>query len=668
MAHSRPQSPSFLGHVVGKRGRLQIKPSGSGDENGRGVNICHRCAASYSGQFALSKLQVTSRQGTRLIDDLHRGHVRPSSWFSLKFRTIKSDTGMSTGLGHHRKHSAATHSSPITAVFKASIGLLMNKGRDKLAEKLNEGHVTDQKFRGLVVSEIDELKSKLDGLARKDLLASISLFKEGVEWLYEVFDSDRSGSEHRAKTSQTQTTAETRIDETEEMSSKLEITEKLSKALEKFNEARLEAVKAFSDEALDLPDRLLAMQYRLMATILRTVDNPTDALATCRVCLDELHQVPAVKECFKVELERGVRLRARFNKDKRRQIIFSVCHVNRVIYDVMQVLGIRNLWTLPLVDTGKEMVDPLRDGRIVDALTKQGLMHSSVLWSFGQEEDRLNEPVGIATNTKQQFLIADNWPGRSLSWVNTCTHVKVFDNKGKYVFSFLPRFDYTDVEVEVNVWDIATCSEDMDDKIYLLVTLKKRVAVEQKMEVQVFNKTAELQHKFLVRSGSVLSLRGRLQLTVSRKKVLTLIANAIDVYELSGEFLGRFGDGVFKNATDISASCDGRITILDQGNSSVYFFTEEGQQLTKFNISIDEDDGYFIAHHPTGEHVVAASFTQEINRLRLAIYTVKGELVRKIPIQLDETVRELKGITVTMEGNIAVAFMENRCTGKVVVV
>ena len=28
--HSRPQSPSFLGHVVGKRVRLQIKPSGSG--------------------------------------------------------------------------------------------------------------------------------------------------------------------------------------------------------------------------------------------------------------------------------------------------------------------------------------------------------------------------------------------------------------------------------------------------------------------------------------------------------------------------------------------------------------------------------------------------------------------------------------------------------------
>ena len=53
--HSRPQSPSFLGHVVGKRGnwsvtvscsgRLQIKPSGSGDENGPEVifhKIFHR--------------------------------------------------------------------------------------------------------------------------------------------------------------------------------------------------------------------------------------------------------------------------------------------------------------------------------------------------------------------------------------------------------------------------------------------------------------------------------------------------------------------------------------------------------------------------------------------------------------------------------------------------
>lgn len=64
--------------------------------------------------------------------------------------------------------------SIITAVFKATIGLLVNKGRDNAAANLKEGDLTDQKFRGLIVREIDDIKSKLDGLARKDVFASIS--------------------------------------------------------------------------------------------------------------------------------------------------------------------------------------------------------------------------------------------------------------------------------------------------------------------------------------------------------------------------------------------------------------------------------------------------------------------------------------------------------------
>ncbi len=87
-------------------------------------------------------------------------------------------------------------SSIVTAVFKATIGLLVNKGRDKAAEKLKDGDVTDQKFRGLIVREIDDIKSKLDGLSRKDLLASISFFEEGIELLYVVFDKARSRSEY----------------------------------------------------------------------------------------------------------------------------------------------------------------------------------------------------------------------------------------------------------------------------------------------------------------------------------------------------------------------------------------------------------------------------------------------------------------------------------------
>ena len=566
-------------------------------------------------------------------------------------------------------------SSLITAVFKATIGLLVNKGRDKLAEKLNEGDVTDQKFRGLIVREIDEIKSKLDGLARKDLLASISLFKEGIELLYEVFESARPSSEHRAKTAAATACVE-EFDIAKEMR-KLELsaldesaTRKLGRAKKKFELAHLRATDAFNNEALELPDRLLAMQYRLMATILETVDNPTDALAACRVCLDELHQVPAVKEYFKVELEEGLRLRARFNKDERRQIIFSVCHANRVIYDVMSMLGSVKMWTLPDVETGQEKVDPLRNGRVVKILTKQGMEHCCVTpWSFGregEEEHKLKWPCRIATNPEGQFLIADNWDKT----------VKVFDSNGKFDFRFNPQTD--DADTKLDILDVATAGED--DKIYLLVELnqpgaKKWKSREVDSEVQVFKKTADLLRKFPVRRedwgdrltvGSV-KQRGKILLLRRTRTVDLLRSYIVDVYdEPSGEFVCSFGGGVFRNATDITATRDGRVLIVDQDDHSFYIFDVEGHQLGKFNIKYDErDDYYCIACHPASDHVVLAGREKETATLTLAICTVNGEFVRRI--QLDE-VRIVYGITVTVESHIGVAFEDKHHTVKVIVV
>ena len=550
-------------------------------------------------------------------------------------------------------------SSLITAVFKVTIGLLVNKGRDKLAEKLNEGDVTDQKFRGLIVREIDEIKSKLDGLARKDLLASISLFKEGIELLYEVFESARPSTEHRAIAAAATACVE-QFDIAKEMR-KLDISaldesamRKLGRAKKRFEEARLKATEAFNNEALELPDRLLAMQYRLMATILETVDNPTDALAACRVCLDELHQVPAVKEYFKVELEEGLRLRAPFKKKERRQIIFSVCHANRVIYDVMSMLGSVKRWTLPDVETGKEKVDPLRNERVVKILTKQGKEHCCVTpWSFGQEgeeEHKLKIPRGIATNHRGQFLIADNGDKT----------VKVFDSNGKFDFRFNPQTD--DADTELDILDVATAGED--DRIYLLVGLKKPGAEKWESEVQVFNKTGDLQHKFPMRSG----YWGRLTVSSGKQrgKILLLTGNVVDVYdEPSGEFVCSFGGGVFKRATDITATCDGRVMIVDWGDDSLYIFDVEGHQLGKFNIKHERDFYYRIACHPaSADHVVLAGHERETRRLTLAIYTVNGEFVRRI--QLDEKVRyDVHGITVTVEGHIAVALQAITDEGRI---
>ena len=554
-------------------------------------------------------------------------------------------------------------SSLITAVFKATIGLLVNKGRDKLAEKLNKGDVTDQKFRGLIVREIDEIKSKLDGLARKDLKTSISHFKEGIELLYEVFESARPSSEHKIITEQAASVEAfpltRKMRKLEPTSMDESATRLLSAAKERFKDARREATKAFNNEALELPDRLLAMQYRVMATILETIDNPEDCLPACKVCIEDIHDVSGVKECFKVELKKG--FWARLGREERRKIISTVCFFNRVVYDVtLMVRGFGSKGQLsvnwPCVNTGEEPVNPLRNQRVAEVLNKQGMVHCScVPWSFGQEgeeEHKLKNPRGIATNHRGQFLIADNGDKT----------VKVFDSNGKFDFRFNPQTD--DADTELDILDVATADED--DKIYLVVELKKPGAEKWESEVQVFNKTADLQHKFPVRSWY---WGGRL--TVTSGKILLLTDDVVYVHEPSGEFVSSFGGGVFKNATDITATCDGRVMILDSRDDSFYLFDVEGHQLGKFNIKYERDVYYRIACHPaSADHVVLAGHERETRRLTLAIYTVNGEFVRRI--QLDEKVDFVYGITVTVEGHIAVALQaitdEDTLQGKVIVV
>ena len=552
-------------------------------------------------------------------------------------------------------------SSLITAVFKATIGLLVNKGRDKLAEKLNEGDVTDQKFRGLIVREIDEIKRKLDGLARKDLLASISLFKEGIELLYDVFESASSSSEHRPIAAAATACVE-QFDIAKEMR-KLDLsaldepsTRKLTKAKKRFEDARLGATNAFSNEALELPDRLLAMQYRVMATILETIDNPEDCLPPCKVCIEDLQDVSGVKECFKVELRKG--LWARLGKEERRKIISTVCFFNRVVYDVTLMVhgfGTKGQLSLnwPCVNTGEEPVNPLRNQRVAEVLNKQGMVHCSCLpWSFGQEsegERKLEHPFGIASNTRGQSLIADNGDKT----------VKVFDSNGKFDFMFNPQTD--DADRELRILDVATAAED--DKIYLLVGLKEPGAKIWEREVQVFHKTADLEHKFPVR-------RGDWRLTLSsgkqRGKILLLAGNCVHVHEPSGEFVCSFGGGVFKRATDITATCDGRVIIVDSNDDSLHIFDVEGHQLGKFNIKHERDGYYRIACHPAGDHVVLAGEERETGRLTLALHTVNGEFVRRI--QLDEVIDYVFGITVTVEGHIAMTFRDMHDKEKVIVV
>ena len=77
----------------------------------------------------------------------------------------------------------------VTSLLKAVAGFLVDKARDRAAEKLKEGDVTDNKIRELIQREMDDIKSKLDALSRKDLLTAIDAFQVGVRYVHQALET-----------------------------------------------------------------------------------------------------------------------------------------------------------------------------------------------------------------------------------------------------------------------------------------------------------------------------------------------------------------------------------------------------------------------------------------------------------------------------------------------
>ena len=569
-------------------------------------------------------------------------------------------------------------SAIISAVLKGTIGLIVKKGRDVAAEKLKDGDVTDQKLRGLIVSELNDIKGKLDALSQKDLKAAVDFFGTGLKNLNgavvamrganvsveagevserneeEDFDelalpSDTDPGKTIAVAAGIRNMQLTELDETTKSL--------LSDAQEKFRLAVENATHACNNEALSTFDRITAIRYRVMAAMLKsaaeTVRTAGDlkstlqkALPECEQCLKKLNSLPAVQNSFKVELSKGLlNIRGQFGKDERMQIISIVCQVNRTIYDAMRTVG-KDVHVLvwPYVDIGEDQVDPLRDVRVLQMLEKSekvDMEHYRI--TPGLSFDVTMAGIVFATNTVGQFLFAEKG-GRT---------VHVFDKNGTFEFSFNPQTD--DAKIEILIADLVT--EDVSEKIYLLIELYNKGGWER--EVQVLNKTADLQYKFPVKGGRI---RSSHRLIVSGSKLVILAKCEAHVYNQNGEFERSFeffkseGD---KYLADCTATCDGRIMIMHPKRNfsdyhSVHVFTMEGKEVAKFKFGVGVNlDEMLFSPRSAGEHVVIAGYNDKDGIIIVEFYTVDGKLVRRILLR-NKGRRFFDGITVTMKGHIAV--------------
>ena len=582
-------------------------------------------------------------------------------------------------------------SAIISAVLKGTIGLIVKKGRDVAAEKLKDGDVTDQKLRGLIVSELNDIKGKLDALSQKDLKAAVDFFGTGLKNLNgavvamrsanvsvdagEVSERNEEEDFHElalpSDTDPKKTIAvaagirNMQLTELDETTKSL-----LSDAVEKFRLAGEYTTHACNNDALSTFDRITALRYRVMAAMLKSAAETArttgdlkstlqKALPECEQCLEILNSLPAVQNSFKVELGKGLlNIRARFGKDERMQIISTVCQVNRAIYDAMQTAGKAidvNVLKWPSVDIGEDQVDPLRDVRVLQVLKRVNMEHYCITVGLSFDVRCRTSFWSMATNTQGQFLIAEK---RRKS-------VRVYDNNDAFQFSFKPQTD--GAKTEIKIADLVT--EDVSEKTYLLVRLKGPGAKKWEGEVQVFNKTSILEYKFHVRY-----VRGD-RLIVSGSNLLILGSREADVYNQNGRFVRNFrffeSEG-YKYLVDCTATYDGRILIThNKGFLSDYFcvhvFTVKGREIGKFKSGVGLNLNFMcMSPRSAGEHVVMAGYNNEDGLITVEIYTVYGKLVRRILLH-DERGLYFIGITVTIEGHIALGFKHYGGGHKIVV-
>ena len=282
-------------------------------------------------------------------------------------------------------------SAIVNGILNSTIGLLCSKLRDYTAQRLNEGDLNEEKCRQIVVRELDDIKSKLDGLSRKDLLASLSFFKEGVTRLYISLETSGE-SRDQPSTSKSQTEDDSKLEgatvesfpvmeaerdalkyasQLSQIIGNLKIAskERYNLAKESFKETRRLATEAFNNVALSTEDRVMASKLRIASRILEGLDDTEAAVRDCLLYLKELQDLLEVQAMFAVwrDSHKGFtsRLRARFNQEKRNVNIESIQMMNALLIDLTMKFTDIEMGVLkwPTIKIGKAFYHPLLDNQ-----------------------------------------------------------------------------------------------------------------------------------------------------------------------------------------------------------------------------------------------------------------------------------------------------------------
>ena len=272
-------------------------------------------------------------------------------------------------------------SDVIGIVLKMTLGLFADKARNSLSDKLKDGGLNSQQLRNLIISKLQDVERKLGGLARANLLTSVSRIQEGLRLLGDLLDKpstptlplhedDDKGEENSTRPSNTGQASSSERKSPLDVDSALKLIEVIDElkrnsgehftsAIELFKEANTKATEAFHNEALSVEDRILAAKLRVQSRLLLSLDNPSLASQSCILYLEELHRLAPIAKDFRSYLEGG--MLSVFNTEKRRQLVLSVSAINLVVFKFLKILtkGPVNLYDWPNITSDDWTYNPL---------------------------------------------------------------------------------------------------------------------------------------------------------------------------------------------------------------------------------------------------------------------------------------------------------------------
>ena len=365
-------------------------------------------------------------------------------------------------------------------------------------KKLQDDDTKHKTLLHLTISRIDEVVLLIKNQKKGQLKTSLQNFQIGLEHLERELNNqnrDQVEKTPRAELKMNDTFVEASLlTETMTHLSKLadldEAAEGLKDARKTFEKVCDDARAAFNSDGLSTAEQILAANIGVTAAILTKIKDPSRALSDCKIWLGCLNEMEKVKEIFRHIFRSGKKDPFR-GDEYTKNCFLGVYHTNNVVYEISRIAKIADkpyklCWIWPFIEVEKKKVDPLRDIRVSETLSKNGDMERCRFpWSFGQgpeKEKKLKVAQDIAINKEGHFIVVDK--GDQM--------VKIFDKKGIFLRSFQPLSRRLADE------DVCGVNTDHEDNLIVLIMIDK-----YHHEFRVFDQNGNLKSRFRLREGSV---------------------------------------------------------------------------------------------------------------------------------------------------------------------